>query len=408
MADLRSEKEQLETLSAILSDYFKDIVLKENPLKNWDLVFTYLENRKNKKEKLILAIDEYPYISEINNSVSSVLQKHWDEKFKKLNVFIILCGSSMSFMEKELLSYKSPLYGRRTGQLEIKPFVFSDISEMFPKATAEELFNIYSIYGGIPAYLEHHNSNKNLVENITSNILKQDNLLYNEVTFLLMQELRTPQTYLSILRAISLGDNKLNDILVRTGLDRQIIIKYLDNLMQLRIIKREVPAGENPQKSRRGLYFFTDNYFRFWFRFVYSYLSLIEEGRVQPILEKIKSDLPVVQGKIFEEVCIKYLKGNSRFIPFETKEISSWWNNNMEIDIIAIGMNNEMLFGECKYTNKPVGINVYNELKTKSTQFDSINKHYVLFSKSGFTDEMKKIAKKEKVNLKTIENLVNG
>lgn len=405
MADQRNEREQLETFSTKLSEYFNDPVLKIQPLTGWDAALTYIESRKKRNEKLIIILDEYPYLAEINPSISSVMQKHWDEALKNQNVYIILCGSSMSFMEKELLSYKSPLYGRRTGQLEVKPFNIYETAKMFRNVRNKEITEIYGVYGGIPAYLDYHNPKVDLWSNITNNILKPDSLLFNEVYYLLMQELRTPRNYFSILRSVSLGDSKLNDISQRTGIDRQSVIKYIDNLIQLRILERKIPVTDNPLKSRRGLYHIKDNYFKFWFRYIYPHLSLIEEHRSKVILDKIKVDFSVYMGKIFEDVCFHIINKNLKLFPFEIEKLGSWWDKDKEIDILAIGKKGEILFGECKYSNKAVGTDIYIKLKEKSTDIKSNEKYYILFSKKGFTKDMNALARKEKVILVALEKI---
>ncbi|MCK6603679.1 MAG: ATP-binding protein [Ignavibacteriaceae bacterium] len=389
MGDQRSEQEQTETVKLLLAEYFHDEFIKSIGMRSWDSVFSYLAGKDFGDRKFILALDEFPYIAENSPSVASVLQKYWDLGLKNKNLFIILTGSSVSFMEKELLSYKSPLYGRRTGQMEVRPFTLFEAAELFPGADHEKVFDFYSVAGGIPAYLTKFDSNKSLKENLLKCVLKNDAFLYGEVNFLLMQELRTPRYYMAALRAISLGATKLNDIKNLTGFDRQMLGKYLETLYELRIIKRIIPAFENPLKSRKGLYVIQDNYFRFWFRFINPWLTLIEENRPGMILKVIEEGFQIYRGFIFEDVCRDFIRINSGISGFENDFIGSWWNGKAEIDIVCTGLNGEIAVGECKFTNSKTGINILEDLEKRASLMTQKKiAKYLLFSGSGFTEEL--------------------
>ncbi len=402
MSDMRSEPEQLKILSDLLSEQFKDQIIRANPIQNWELLFRYIESKLSGKKKFILVLDEFQYLAEHNSALTSILQKSWDEFLRMKSIMIILCGSSMSFMERKVLSYKSPLYGRRTGQLEIFQFDFFNLDEMLPRKTTQEQVEFYGIFGGVPAYLELVDQNKNLWKNIEEQVFPSDRLLYNEVMFLLMQELRMPKNYFSILRAIALNNTKMNEIVQQTQLERGLVGKFLDNLIQLRIVERKLPVTENPLKSRRGIYVITDNYFRFWFRFVYPYLTYIEEGRTNFVLEKIKSDLSTFLGDVFEKICRQYLIAHPEHVPFEFSRLGSYWDKDVEVDIVATDdKQKHFLLGECKYSNKKVGTDILEATMAKSKFLPGNAKQFgfILFSKSGFTEDLIKRAKAENVQL---------
>lgn len=396
MADLRSEREQLEVLSSLLSEHYKDDLLKLNSLSSWEQFFIYLQTKLNGKKRFILVFDEFQYLAEVSPSLPSLIQKYWDQSLKNRNFFLILCGSSMSFMEKEVLSYKSPLYGRRTGQLEIFQFSFFQLSEMFPKLDNLNLINIFSVFGGVPAYLERVNPTKSLWDNIREEILPRDRILHNEVQFLLMQEMRTPKNYFMILRALALGRTKINDIVQLTGLERGLVGKFLDNLMQLRIVERRVPVNENPRESRKGIYIISDNLFRFWFRFIYPYITYLEEGRYEYVMQNIKKDFGSLVGPVFENVCIQYLKLNPELLPQGITKLGAYWNRQIEIDIVGTDETGiASLFCECKFSTKKVGTDILEELQKKAelSGISSEQKKFILFSKSGFTDSLKSSVK---------------
>ncbi|MDZ7262364.1 MAG: ATP-binding protein [candidate division KSB1 bacterium] len=417
MADRRTEREQLQLISNVIADFFQDEILRKQPLASWDLVFTYLHQHLQPgqtsisvEQPLILVLDEFPYLVEVNHTLPSILQKYWDETLKNLPLYLILCGSSLSFMERELLSYKSPLYGRRTGQLELLPFDYRQIKLLFPDLSPAERLMVYAIFGGIPAYLLQYRPEKSLEENIVENILAVDRILYHEVRFVLMEELRAPQNYFAILRALSFGKNRLNEIVQTTGLERGVVGKYLDLLIQLRLVERKVPVTESkPLKSRKGLYRIRDNFFRFWFRFIYPYLTYLEEGNTEYVLSIIRDNLPIFVSTIFEEVCIQFLKHNlgTGRLPFEFTAIGAWWERDTEIDLVAFSPQGEYLFGECKWSLKPVGINVLDDLKKKASRLNHTVRaaYYILFSRSGFTEALRKKAAAERVYLFDITDM---
>lgn len=389
MADQRSEKETLESVSMLAAEHFHDEFLLQQPFRSWDVVFSYLTSKTVSGEKFVLVLDEYPYIAESTPSVSSILQKHWDMRLKDCRIMVVLCGSSISFMENDVLGYRSPLYGRRTGQLEVLPFSYLEAREMFPNASPEALMEIFSVCGGIPAYLRYFSEDADLWENISNAILHRDSVLHNEVSFLLMQELRTPQKYFAILRALSLGRTKINDISQSTGIDRQAVNKYIDTLMRLRIVGKRIPAFDHPQKSRKGLYFIRDNYFRFWFRFMYPYLTHIEEGRPHIALEHMKAGMTQYMGPIFESVCRDFMKKKNMVPGFHAVSVDAWWDKSEEIDIVSLGEGSTLLIGGCKYSAKAIGTDIAENLRRKGTLLTTQPNEYVLFSRKGFTENLR-------------------
>lgn len=400
LADRRTEREQLELLSALLAEHFNDSILAAQPLGSWELIFQYISKHVRRKQPFILVLDEFPYLAEVNSALPSILQRHWDLHFKNMNVKFILCGSSMSFMEKEVLSHKSPLYGRRTGQLEITPFRYNNVAEMVPSVSPERLVELYAIFGGIPAYLEFVDPTKSLWKNIEENIFPSDRFLHNEVTFLLMEELRSPQNYFAILRALAHGKTKLMEIAEATSLESATVAKFFDTLIALRLVRRRVPATEKAHKSRRGSYRIRDHYVRFWFRYIYPHLTYLEEGRYDFVMEKIRETFDSFVGTAFEDVCREYLAQSATFSK-RWQSFGAWWSIHAAIDIAAINDDRELLLGECKWTERPVGPRVYDDLKAKAPlihgRFTSTS--YVLFSKSGFTPELQRLAKSDGTRL---------
>ena len=367
-------------------------------LLTWEKAFEYIAEQA-KTKRIVLAIDEYPYIATGNPSISSVLQKVIDTKLLNTRLFLILCGSSMSFMENQVLGYKSPLYGRRTAQFKIEPFDYMDSSEFFASYTREEQLVTYGIAGGVPLYLSNLAKEGSLSDSIYYNYFKKDGHLFEEPSSILKQELREPATYNSIISAVASGASKINEISTKTGEESKKCSKYLSTLIDLHILKKEYPVGVEP--GRNGIYCLCDNMFKFWYKFIPGNITNIEAGMGKIIIDKkVNPQMPEYMGRIFEEVCIQYMirrnKTLSLFIMFD--EIGRWWGNNPakrrqeEIDILAKS-GSSAIFGECKWKNELVGISVLNALIEKSEILNQYkDKYYMLFSKSGFTKELEKAA----------------
>lgn len=399
--DLSSEQEQLRQFTEKIFRITGEPFLQTQPFTSWEALFRYIFDHISKKIPIII-IDEFPYLCISNKAIPSILQKIWDEKEKKINIFLILCGSYMSFMEKEILGSKSPLYGRRIGQMILKPLDFESINGFFPNYTREERTYCYAILGGTPAYLLRFNPKKTIEQNIKNEILNKNAFLYSEPRFLLMEELREPSIYFSILKAIADGKTRLNEIAQETGIkDRHKVNKYISVLRELHIIRREIPVTEEkPHKSRKGIYLLDDPYFRFWFKYVFPNMSYLEEGDIEYVWEeKIKPDFDSFTGFIFEDICIQKLKkfNKENRLPFKAKNIGRWWDRTDEIDIVAFDDKGSFLFCECKWTNKKIGVNILSELQRKADKFlGTREKYYGFFSKSGFTKELEALSKKRK------------
>lgn len=408
LAQKITEHENLKFLSLILSEKFNDPLLQEHPLTGWNQVFMYL--KQNVKLPFVLAIDEFPYLLEVNPSITSIFQSGWEQILSRIPVKLILCGSSISMMENSVLGEKSPLFGRRTSQILLNPFKFADVRKYFHGLPFESQLEFYSVLGGSPGYLKQFDASRPIYENISEKILTPEAYLYREVDFLMREELRDPHVYLSILSAIAYGKRKTSEILNATGLQKNVLHKYLSVLEDLKMVNKEIPVTEiNPVKSRKALYEISDNFLKFYFRFVLPNRSAIESGRTSAILAKIKAEMNILASFNFETACKEWLENN--WSDFSLSQIGRWWDKNEEIDIVAFdSAEKNALFCECKWSNKNIGTDILDELKRKSELLNlnkNIKKHYVLFSKSGFTDKLKERSKEEdRIYLFSIKNLL--
>jgi len=402
LSDNLPESMNLKFLGRVVGEFFEDNFLAENGFRDWYQFFQYLKD--NVKKRMVLAIDEFPYLAHANKAISSVFQKGWDEYLSDLPIFLILCGSSISMMESETLAYKAPLYGRRTGQLLIKPLSFSGASQFFPGKSMEDCLRFYAIAGGIPAYLKQLNTHLSPRKNIVNEMLSPDKLLYNEVEFILKEELREPRNYFSILKAIAFGRNKFGEIVNETGIEKSSLHKYLFVLENLQLIEKEIPVTEkNPIRSRKGRYCLQDQFVKFWFSYVFSFKSELELGNTAPVLKKLKESFNILVAQTYEKVTQEILRAHGDDF-FLFMRAGRWWDKNEEIDLVALNdETNEILFGEAKWSNKKVGTNIYRDLKRKASLVDwgkpDRKEYFCLFSRSDFTEEMRRVAKEERVFL---------
>ena len=406
LADKRTTQEQLRELGQIVGSYFKDEILIKNGFSDWLEVFLYLKT-KTTNTALVLAIDEYPYLTENDKSTSSLFQKGWDEYLKNTKIFLILSGSSIAMMESETLNQSAPLFGRRTGQILVDPLNFAQSRKFFPEKNFSDFLNIYTITGGMPSYLKQFEGGSEMAEEIKKKIFNKTAFLYNEVEFTLKEELRETKNYLAILRAIALGKRKLSEIVYEVGLDKATTNKYISVLINLRLVEREVPiTEEKPDKSRRGLYKISDNFFVFWFQYIFPYKSYLEMDNYDYVLEKmfgglkydnnVNSGFKNIAAQVYERVAVELLTAwQDKIFVFE--RVGRYWDRTQEIDVVGFSTSEKkIIFGECKWSVSPVGTNIYEELKKKAEKVgwnkNDRKEYYILFSKSGFTEEMVKIA----------------
>ncbi len=344
-----------------------------------------------KEKQVVLVIDEYPYLAGSAPGISSLLQVQIDEKFKNSKLFLILCGSSMSFMENQVLGYKSPLYGRRTAQFKILPFDFFETKEYFQSFNFYDLAIIYGITGGIPQYLTQMDDQLSVEANIKNNFLYSSAYLFEEPTNLLKQEVREPANYNAIINAIATGSSKSSEISSKVGLESSACSTYLKNLIALGIIKKEKPITED--SLRKTIYTIEDNLFRFWYRFIPNNVSLIQNGMVELAYQRIVEQLTDFMGGVFEDICKQWLWRENAVgrLPFSFAELGRWWGNDplnrceAEIDILAYLDKDNAIFGECKWTNKKVDTAVLEILFQRSQLFTYKHSYLYLFAKSGFT-----------------------
>ena len=404
-------RENLEALSKAIWNYERSGMENTPVFSDYDAAFAELTALTQEK-RIVVVIDEYPYLAKAMPAVSAMLQHLIDHKWNDSHMFLILCGSSMSFMENQVLGQESPLYGRRTGQFKIEPMDYKETAAFHPELPPTDNALIYGITGGVPHYINKLDVRDSLDEALLLNLFDRSAYLYEEPANLLKQELREPAIYNAIIKAVAEGASRPNEIVTKTGEDSSIVTKYLKTLIDLGIVKRETPIAEKP--GRKTIYLLADNFFRFWYRFVPTNTSAIDSGRISETYEHaVKPYLSDYMGLTFEQMCRDYLIYYAKNLPIELNETGQWWGNDplqkkqIQIDIVGTPVNGkEYLIGSCKYRNEKIGLDELELLRRYAAAFGKGDRyHYYIFSKGGFTEGLKEAQTRGEVTLVTLDEM---
>ncbi len=409
LASEESEYQNINALKKLIAEYTSNELLKETKIDNWDILFKTLS--QSILNRFILVIDEFQYLGKINTSFPSIFQRIWDISLKDKNIMVILCGSLIHMMESQTLSYNSPLYGRRSGQIKLKQIDFKHYHKFFNNLNYKNLIEFYSVTGGVPKYIEMFCDKIDLFFQIEQNILNKQSFLFEEPIFLLQNEVSEIGSYFSIIKSIAAGNHKLGNISNDLEIKQTSLTKYLKTLIDLDILKREVPITErNPEKSKMGLYKIQDNYLNFWFKFVYPEKAKLEICKTKYVMDKIKQNfIDNHVSYIYEDICISEMWSLYEKLNFNT--IGRWWNNKEEVDIVAFdSTGDDIIFGECKYRVEKMDVDVFFSLLNKKEQViwknETRREKFILFSISGFTDRLRELASNRDDLLLFEENLL--
>jgi AAA+ ATPase superfamily predicted ATPase len=375
-----------------------------NLRRDWEVLLEALGT-----EDAVVVIDEFPFLIEEDASLPSRIQRVWDTELQETGMTLVLVGSSISVMEEKVLSGGAPLYGRRTATIDLKPISVPDARQFFPASDPETAITAWAIYGGTPYYLQTIDPDQSLGANVQQAILSERGLLYSEPEFLLRTELRQPNTYFSILRALAHGRRTPNEIAGMAGVDSGSLSTYLQKLRRLRLVERHIPVTESPTASKRGRYRIAAPLFRFWFRFVYGKQDELRILGADAYDELVAPDLPDYVSPLFERLCQRALPD---LIDRQFHAVGQWWFKEHELDVL--GLTNEgLVAGESKFTAQPIGDGVLSDLERTASEVRWSKRPadgepcYVLFSRSGFTDGLERVAEtRDDVRLVDISELI--
>lgn len=368
-------------------------------------------------EKTVVVLDEIPYVAEADPSFLSVFQRAIDNIYANKNIYLILCGSAISFMEKEILSEKSPLFGRRTNQIYLKPFDYIDSALFVPRYTFEEKAVVYGVTGGVAKYLSLFNDNMSLDDNLINIYFKTSGYLYDEAANLLTQEFRSIATYNVVIEVCSLGANKLTEIADKAHISTASLTYIIKSLTTVGIISKVVPITDENNKKKTK-YEITDGMYRFWYKFIPSAKAAIEMNRGEAYYYKnVKPRLHEYMGAVFEEMCRHYtllqgLEGNLNSFITET---GTWWGTGhdhkpTDIDVVGIdSASKKAVIGECKFKNEVVDKAVCDSLMERRALIDKHYKEvqYLLFSLTGFSKWLEEETDRDMVRLVKLEDMYN-
>ncbi len=406
----------LEALSAAIQAYKEPDMVTFPVYASFQQAFDEI-GRIASEKRIVFVIDEYPYLAKVDPTISSRLQHLIDLKWKSGKMFLILCGSSVSFMEDEVLAYESPLFGRRTGQIHLLPMSYRDTALFHPGLDCVTNAEIYGVTGGVPLYIEKLDVRKDVDDALLRNVFNQSSYLFEEPENLLKQELREPSTYNAIIKVIAEGATKLAEIASKTGLEKSACTTYIKTLVDLGIVERETPFLE--KEGRRSIYRISDPFFRFWYRFVPRNMGAIMTGRIEKTYSYVvKEYLHSYMGAIFEDMCKQYLMSYENDLPIILNNVGRWWGTDpvkkkeIEIDLIGdsvIDSNSkkkEYIAASCKFRNREMDMKDYQDLKDYSRVFDKNGVfYYYLFSICGFKDDVREQARMDGTRLVSIEEM---
>ena len=372
----------------------------------WDTLFNHLAKLSEKK-RLVVVIDEFPYLLEAVPSLSSMLQSSWDHKLSKTKIMLVVCGSHYNMMRREFLLDTGPLFGRTTADMLVEEIEPKQLHYFLPKYSRTQIVETFSIIGGVPKYLEMWDDHKPVPKNIENLLLSSVTIFRQEPMFLIQDEIPDVRTYMAILDALGSGQSQPKLIGIKCGIPLPHVGKYLATLLNLGFVKRNVSIDvSDPENSRTTSYEIKDRFLRFYFAHIRPALPLLEQNRTGRVMEEIQSKFPAYVAKSgFEEICRREIavRGDRGELPFVPHYVGRIWNKKAEIDIAAIdNKSHSVLLGECKWTERPVGEEVLIELSAKTKHLPNLHTykiHFALFSKSGFTAALNKKAAKDGVLL---------
>lgn len=415
MATQTSATNQLRKFSQTLWQYLHPGATVEPAFSytSWEAAFAEVR-RLAEKERFVLILDEFTYVMQADPEVPSLIQRAWDHQLKDTNILLILSGSLAGIIQRAALDYQAPLYGRATARLKLQPLPFGALADLLPGYTVEQRVAVYTMTGGVPAYVELFDDRLNIIQNLQERIITPTNVMLTDAAFLLHEQLDEPRNYMAIIESIAAGYHRLSEIATMSGIERSNISKYLSVLNELGYVERRVPATvRRPERSRQGRYVIVDPYLRFYFRFLAPNLAAIERGRARQAISLLADHLADFIGThTFEELAREWVDVRAEMgdFPFLPERVGSFWSRQAQVDVLAINWRTkEILLGECKWERGNTGRKVIQTLVEKTEKVvpgrGDWNVHYALFSRRGFTPATERLAAVHNAFLVSLEQI---
>lgn len=371
VAEPTSSLEQLRSFSQAIYNYDTpdSPAPRDYTYASWEQAFREVAKIASDR-RVVLFIDEVTYLMAVNPKFIGILQKAWDQWLSKANLMLVLSGSQMGMMQKQILAYDAPLYGRATAHVNLPPMPFWTTHSFFPEHTARERVSIYSVWGGIPAYWERLSPDLSFEENLRRQLMPSNMWMMDEPAFLLKDFVNDPYNYVSILRSLAHGAHTTGRIVTHTGLSKGHITSYLATLRDTGFVAREVPVTEEDATSRRGRYYVMDPYLRFYYYSLAAYQSKLALGAQDELLEDIREKLPAfIQAYTWRDLCSEWMLRASvaRELPVSVESVGGFWLRAQEIDLCGIDrVAGSLILSVCLWDDTPKQLDVMADLIEKT------------------------------------------
>ncbi|MCX6030030.1 MAG: ATP-binding protein [Chloroflexi bacterium] len=411
---LTGTAEQLPVLGQALADLAGDPVLQAQPPATWPAVLALIEQLA-RHERLLLVLDEVPYWAARDASLPSVLQNWWDGRGRTLNLMLVLCGSAVQMMEG-LLTGPAPLAGCITGRMPVRPLDFRAAADLLGFADPVTTLAAYGILGGVPLYLTFFRPERSLRDNILTAIVSPASRLYVEpqAVFAAHHQAYDARSALAVLRVVAQGHHRWSDIAEAAGVNTSSLTRVMEPLIgDLGLIERVLPVTEtHPTRTYYTQYHLTDNFFRFWFRFIEPNQGHIEFGDVERITDLILAQLPDYMGLPFEAMCRDWVRMASAAggLPRRVGRVGTWWSPDHQVDVVGLDEEGRAaILGEAKWHAQPFD---YQELERYLGHVRALGSLprpdvlHLLFARAGFTEDVRRWAAASNARLLTPEMML--
>ena len=403
-----SSRENLENLTSRIESFPPEQTSKSQSMATFEDAFDHAFALAL-SERVVLIIDDYQFLVAAQRGISELICAQIDNNLNKSKLMLIICGTSEPVMESETLGFDSPFHGRRTAQISLEPFNFFETRRLYTKFSPYDIAVIYALTGGVPKYLELMDPDATIEDNIRRSYLDASSFLFEEPANILRREVRDPTYYNAILRAIAMGKTKNSEIAHTVGLETSACTAYLKNLIALGLVGKYTPMTE--RAGKKTIYEIGDYMFRFWYRFVFGNISLIQGGMSDRIWRSVANDMPSFMNSVFQDICRLWLqqRNDAERLPIKFVDIGRWWGvdpvwkTDAVVPIIAYSDDFNAIFADCEWSEEPMQVTALNSLFERSRLFRFANRHLYLFSRAGFSEECTEVAARIGANLVLFE-----
>lgn len=410
-----SRLDQLQTAVNYFSHEFEDGGLNKKSITTWEKFFEYLNSKlKPLKVPLIIILDEFCNWIITDKNIVTSLNQAFEKNLKTKKVFIAAASANSGLMSQSFLETQPTIYNHKIESWEVKSLDFNTVKNCFGGSDFETVFSLYALVGGVPSYLNAINPKKTLKDNILKTLLDKNSFLWLEAPLLIANIFDDSKVYLTVLKAIGLGSQKYADLIQKTSLNSNQLSVYLNSLIKLGLVKRLLPVTAwQLQNSKKGLYFISDYFLRFYFSFVFPNLTLIESGNLELLYKNNFETIEKLISCAYQEASRDFIleKIAQKKLP-NFQHLGRWYNDYQAISVVGLNNNdNQILFADSFWSNKNVGVEEFRKLKNKAKlvewQSGDRTEFFVLISNKGFSSELIKISKEQNLYLIKQDQLVS-